>query len=79
MKLEELTKARPGDHCLVCGAPPAVIGIFTPDNPELYGAPAGKTRLIRYCLCEKCRTQPDTPARAEKIMLAELAGGVTNA
>ena len=79
MKLEEMTQARPGDHCLVCGAHPAVIGIFTPNEPLLWGAPAGKTRLVRYCLCKKCKGRPQTPETVEKIIKSELAGGVTHA
>ena len=79
MKLEEMTQARPGDHCLVCGAHPAVIGIFTPSDPVQWGAPQGKTRLVRYCLCQRCKQKPDTPDNVEKIIRAELVGGVTHA
>lgn len=79
MKLEEMTQARPGDLCLICGAHPAVIGIFTPSDPILWGAPQGKTRLIRYCLCKKCQGRPQTPDTVEKIIKSELAGGITHA
>lgn len=79
MKIEEMTKPFPGDHCLVCGAPPAIIGIFIPDDPKKYGAAAGKTRLVRYCLCDRCNGRPDKQDRAEKIIESELTGGVTHA
>lgn len=75
MKLEEMTNPQPGDLCLVCGAPPALIGIFTPEDPIKWGAPSGKSRFFRYCLCKKCQGQPDTPDRVEKIIRAELVGG----
>ena len=78
-KVTEMTKARLGDFCLVCGGPPAFIGIFVPDDPEKYGAPHGKTRFIRYCLCSKCQTTPNTPDQVEKIIRAELVGGVSYA
>jgi len=78
--IDEMTNPRPGDHCLICGGPPAIIGIFTPREPEKYGAPCGKARLVRYCLCDHCHGRPETPEKAEKIIRAELAGGgVTNA
>lgn len=77
--IRQMTKVRPGDYCLLCGGDPAIIGVFVPNQSQLYGALAGKQRLIRYCLCEKCQKQPDTPDRAEKIMLAELAGGAHHA
>lgn len=78
MKLNEIVKPHPGDHCLICGGPPALIGIFTPEHPEGWGAPTGKSRFFRYCVCEKCHPKPDTTQRVEKIIRAEIAGGVTN-
>lgn len=75
MNPAEIAIPRPGDFCLLCGEPPAVIGIFRPDDPEAFGAPAGKIRLFRYCLCSKCQKLPDTPERVEKIIRAELTGG----
>jgi hypothetical protein len=74
MNLDNLTKPFAGDHCLLCGGKPHCVALFKPDNPMLYGAAAGKTRFIRYCLCEKCRTKPNTPERVEKAILAELTG-----
>lgn len=79
MKLDEIKRPQPGDRCLICGAAPKIIGCFMPDNSAAWGAKNGKTRLIRYCLCESCQTKPDTTHRVEKIIRAELAGGVTHA
>ena len=79
MKIENILQPRPDDFCLVCGAHPNVIGIFVPDNPSMWGAPEGKTRLVRYCLCQRCNQKKDTPDNVEKILMAELIGGVTNA
>lgn len=80
MKIEALTQKLPSDFCLLCGGPPDVIGVFVPETPETWGGIKGKMRFIRYCLCLKCHQKPDAPARAEKIIRAELAGGsVTNA
>ncbi len=79
MKIEELVKAIPGDRCVLCGKPPVLIGIFKPDKPESFGAPPGKIRLIRYCLCENCQRKPDTSAKVEKVLMSELLGGVVHA
>jgi hypothetical protein len=79
MKIEDMNKARPGDHCLICGAHPNVIGVFVPEDPIQWGAPTGKTRLIRYCLCKKCKGRPQTPEQVEKILKSELVGGVAHA
>jgi hypothetical protein len=76
MKVEDLKSPQQGDHCLLCGGSPVVIGIFTPSDPIQWGAPTGKVRLIRYCLCSKCQGSPDTPEKVEKIIRVELAGGV---
>ena len=65
----------PGDHCLLCGGVPEIIGIFQPEHPQTWGASPGKARLIRYCLCASCHLRPDTPERAEKIIRSELSGG----
>ena len=78
MKLEELRNSQPGDRCLICSGRPDFIGIFIPNDPIRWGAPAGKTRFVRYCLCEKCHGRQDTPERVEKIVRAELLGGVIN-
>ncbi len=61
--------------CLLCGGERAVVGIFVPNDTEAWGAPKGKNRLIRYCLCSKCYERPDKAERAEKIIRSELSGG----
>jgi hypothetical protein len=75
MTLKTLTKPRPGDFCLLCGAGPSVIGIFIPDNPQEYGAAKKKTRFIRYCLCSQCHSKQGASETVEKVILAELSGG----
>jgi hypothetical protein len=75
MTLHDMTKPFTGDHCLLCGGKPFCIGIFAPGNAQAYGAASGKSRLIRYCLCEKCRSKNDTPDKVEKVLLSELNGG----
>jgi len=74
MQVQELIQPYLGDHCIICGAPPEVIGIFKPDEPENFGAPPGKTRFIRYCLCERCRQREDVNIQVEKIIRAEIMG-----
>ncbi len=69
----------PGDSCLLCGEPPAVVGIFKPDDPGTWGALPGKTRFFRYCLCSKCQGKPGTPTLVEKVIRAELAGRMIHA
>jgi hypothetical protein len=64
-----------GDFCLLCGGGADVIGVFIPDDPQKWGAAPGKTRFVRYCLCEKCKCKNDTPEKVEKVILAELSGG----
>lgn len=77
--LNKLIQPFADDHCLLCGDAPAVIGLFKPDNAQAYGAAEGKTRFIRYCLCEKCRSKKDTPENVEKVIFAELFSGGNNA
>jgi len=80
MKIEDLIKPFPGDHCVLCGAEPHCIGIFAPENSQAYGAAAGKSRFVRYCLCEKCKSKNDTKEKVEKVIFADLNGGaVTHA
>jgi len=71
---ETLNKPRPGDFCLVCGANPAVIGVFVPEKPTAWRAAKDKSRFIRYCLCGECVKKPDIQATVEKIIRAELEG-----
>lgn len=71
----KLQKPFPDDFCLLCGGPPAMVGIFVPKDPESWGATKGKTRILRYCLCAKCSKGGDVQGRVEKIIRAELTGG----
>lgn len=75
MKVEDLKNPQPGDHCLLCGGPPEMIGVFVPDEPLKWGAAAGKTRLIRYCLCLSCHGRPETPEKVEKVVRSDLSDG----
>jgi len=75
MKIENLISPFVGDHCLLCGKHPTVIGIFVPNDSQLYGAPAGKSRYVRYCLCEKCKAQSDTRGKVEKVIFSDLHNG----
>ena len=56
--------------CLLCGGVPLYGGVFIPKDPLAYGAPEGKTRMIRYFLCQKCadRGQQATDDAERKIM-----------
>jgi len=79
MKLEDILQPYNGDRCLLCGRRPYCVAIFSPTNSQLWGASAGKSRLLRYCLCKKCKKKGDTPGRVEKVLWAEVMGGVTHA
>lgn len=78
MTLHDPKKQNYIDHCLLCGGKPFCIGIFAPTDSQVYGAPAGKSRFVRYCLCEKCRSKNDTPDKVEKVLLSELNGGAVH-
>jgi hypothetical protein len=75
MNISDLKKPLANDFCLLCGGKPFFVGIFVPANPQVYGAAEGKTRLIRYCLCDTCKEKSDTPGKVEKVIFAELIGG----
>jgi hypothetical protein len=75
MNLDEITKRLPGDLCLVCAAPADLTGIFTPEDQAAWGAPIGKSRFFRYCLCSKCQGRPNTPDKVEKILWSYLKSG----
>lgn len=78
MTLQELQKPCPGDFCLLCGGKPQVIGMFVPEEPEIFGGIEGKKRFFRYCLCSKCKSKSDTPEKVEKVIASELAGEKVN-
>lgn len=75
MNLRDIHKPIVGDKCLLCGNAPSVIGVFMPDDPGAWGAPTGKTRFVRYCLCNNCQVKPNISTKVEKIIRAELSGG----
>ncbi len=62
-------------QCLLCGNDASVVGVFVPDDPVAFGGDSGKSRLIRYGLCDQCFGGEDLPATVEKVILAELKGG----
>lgn len=68
-------EALKNEKCLVCGGTPSVVGVFVPDDPSRFGAPEGKSRVVKYILCQRCADDPTTPDRVEKIILSEMAGG----
>ena len=68
MRIEDITKPRAGDFCLLCGGEPDFIGVFIPDDPMRWGAAPGKTRYVRYCLCEICKSRGDAPELVEKVI-----------
>jgi len=78
MKINDLVKPLPGDHCILCGGKPNCIGVFAPEDSQAYGAPAGKSRFVRYCLCENCKSKSDTPGKVEKVIFADLSGGAVH-
>jgi hypothetical protein len=51
--LAQLPQAR---RCLLCGEPSDRHGIFTPNNPQAWGAPPGKVRQMLYALCARHAT-----------------------
>ena len=79
MTLHDLKNPLSGDMCLLCGGKPDVIGAFVPERPEDFGGIPGKTRIIRYCLCANCKAKAGTPELIEKVIRAEVAGGVAHA
>jgi hypothetical protein len=61
--------------CLLCGAfPPAYVGIFVPDKPELWGGKPWKVRLLGYALCSRCTTMPALTLHIEGRLQADLVG-----
>jgi hypothetical protein len=69
----------PNDHCIICGSMPDIIGAFIIYAPIEWGGYKGKTRLFRYCLCQRCYAREDKEERVEKILWSNLhRGGVTN-
>jgi hypothetical protein len=74
-ELKALTQFRLWDLCLLCGDQPELIGFFKPDHGEEWGAPEGKTRYFRYCLCKECFHSSNAQDRVEKVIEADLKYG----
>jgi hypothetical protein len=58
-------------ECRLCREPAPIIGCFVPDASfnKRIGAPAGKTRLVFYFLCEDCSKLPDCLTLVEAAIL----------
>ncbi len=62
-----------GGQCILCGEPAGFGGLFVPDDPWAYGAPAGKIRALAYPICKPCITQGDRAKSAvENLLMLEL-------
>jgi len=77
--MEVMAHRLAGEPCVICGAPSDGMGVFVPDNPEEYGAAAGKCRFIFYQICDKCRA-PGTKAleTVEAILMQEFTQTTMN-
>lgn len=67
--------------CAVCGEPSTVQAVFIPDESKqlAYGAPAGKTRVLFYGLCDRCISRgPEIIPEVEQRALAECVGHTWN-
>lgn len=61
-------------ECVLCKNPAHLLGVYKPGDPKTVQAPAGKTRLIIYGLCEGCAQQPDSAVRVEEKILSDIWG-----
>jgi len=73
--VEQIVRGLPYTACLICGGPPDVVGLFRPFDPASWGAPEGKDRVFRYCLCRRCNGLEDKEERVEKIIRSKLSNG----
>jgi hypothetical protein len=62
--------------CLLCGEKQAVyIGLFSPDRPEVWGAPPGTVGgVIGYRLCARCKRVPEVTQHVEARLMRDIAG-----
>ncbi len=51
------------------------IASFHPNNPQDFGVPEGKTRVILYAICHACRDKPDVLERMEEVMRTAILRG----
>jgi hypothetical protein len=60
--------------CILCGEPSLALGCFFPNEPQRFGAPEGKKRMILYGLCSD-HYSPDGEyaERIENQILEDLA------
>jgi hypothetical protein len=74
-RLIDIVRSFPGDHCLLCNNQSvSVIGLFVPIDSTLYGGLTTKQRIIRYCLCEKCKTHVPK-GRIEEVLIRSTGRG----
>ncbi len=62
-------------RCLLCKAPSALLGVFLPGDSQLWGAPAGRERMVGYGLCSPCHDRPDVVELVEQRIFGFVAGG----
>ena len=54
--------------CFLCGMPTTNRCIFEPKNPQAYGAPRGKGRVLMYALCPDCVVRnPDRDRLVDRL------------
>lgn len=58
--------------CCICGRTATTPALFVPDEPEQFGAPAGKRRFIVYGVCGRCYELPDRAERVEREIAARF-------
>ena len=61
--------------CLLCSAPRHLVGVFMPTDPQAWGAPPNKDRLLLYALCERCVCIPGVSEQVESVIWARVGQG----
>jgi hypothetical protein len=59
--------------CLLCGAKPAIYGVFVPPGQLRAMAPPGKTRAVWYSLCRRYHRRGGTPNCGLRLIFRDLA------
>lgn len=67
--------SRVTSRCILCKAPSALVGLLFPHDSRLWGAPAGKDRVIGYGVCSACYARPDMTDAVEERIFGYVAGG----
>ena len=62
-------------YCWICAGLAEVVGIFVPDQPDLWPGPPlvpGKHRALASGLCNRCKAKPEAErnARVEALLKA---------